>query len=275
MTGLGQEDHHGESTVPVRKVYHLVSVILGILVILGLLHHVHVKYLSVSADKGLCRCGRLVELKFPLALEIQGVEQIAEHIDTDFIQNFRHHSVRMVRAPLVDFLHGSIAVGEVHTGNECFIVLANRFLITVQQRILMVDHDGIGDAQGSLFVQFRELLQHRQAILVYGIDLTFPISEHCAYFIGGFPAGAVQNHPQQELHAQRGNDIVLFCAVIDSADVVEGERKALLDEISRFRRNLYFLVGVVRFIIFIFYLLTGDSNHKQAGRYSQSAHPFH
>ena len=59
----------------------------------------------------------------------------------------------------------------------------------------------------------------------------------------------IQHHTQQELHAQRGNDVITLRHSIDSVDEFDGEIIALLHELCRFGGKFKRLVRVVLIIV--------------------------
>ena len=172
---------------------------------------------------------------------------------------FRNELVGLLGAPLIDGVGRTVLVGEIQVGYLGLIVPVYIRLVAVQQYIILVHYNGIGNGQSGLFVQRGELLQHGQGVLVHGIHLTGTVAQYLTNFIGRLPLRPVQNNSQQELQAKRRNDKVLLGNVIHPIQQVESKGVTLLRKLGRFRAQIQGLVGVVRRIV----LVTGHGSCGQ------------
>ena len=186
---------------------------------------------------------------FPFALEVHCIQKVCEHFRIYVLDDFRNQAVRVVRAPLVYLLCAAGDIVEIHIGHFCIIVFSYSRLVAVQQGIVLVYDDGIGDGQLGFLVHIGKLLQHGLAVFVDSNNLSGSVTQYAADFIGRLPLGSVQNHSKQELHAERGDDEISLSYPIHPVDKVECEVVALLGKLGRLGSQLQFFVRIVLRII--------------------------
>ena len=230
MLRLGKKDRHGEGAVAVGEADCLEDVILGVAVGLGLLHHLDLALGTGFVRERFVGRGGFLELVLPVALEVHRIQEIAEHVGVDPVQDFGNHAVGVVVAPAVDGLQGAVAVPEVQVRYLGFVVSGDIGLVGVLQGPAVVHEDGACDGELRLLVQGRELPEHRQAELVHGPHLPGAVAEDVADLLRGPALRSVQDHPEQELHAEQGNDVVGLLIRVDPVDELEGEGHALVHE---------------------------------------------
>ena len=187
------------------------------------LHHLYAGLCPVLSRKSLTGSVSLGEFLFPLTFEIHRVHQVCKHIGIYVLDDFGNQAVCFVGTPLVDFFCSAGIIVEIHIGHFCIIVFSYSRLVAVQQLILLVYDYSIGNGQLGFLVHIGKLLQHGLAVFVDGIHLSGSVTQYAADFIGRLPLGTVQNHSQQELHAERGNDEIYQSCVIHPVDKVECE----------------------------------------------------
>ena len=249
LPGLRKDDQHAEGPVSVRKAHHPENIVVLIHEVPVVLHHRHLLRGTVPDREAFIGSIPFGELFLPLALEIQGVEKICQHVRAHLVQHLGNHPVRLLVAPAVDGFQRACAVEEIQIGHLCQVVFADSALVTVFQRILFVYKDGICNGKFCLLVQRWQLLHHGEAVFVHGVHLTGAVAQHLADFIGGSVLCAVQQHPQQELHAERGDDEVFFLRRVDAVEEIKCESVALPGEFGRFGGKLQGLVRVVPGIV--------------------------
>ena len=168
----------------------------------------------------------------------------------------------MVVAPAVDGFQRTGVVGEIQIVDPCGIVLPDDIPVRIKQRPAVIHEDGVGKGEPCFPVHGGKLAEHRSGKFVHGVRLRWPVTEDLADFFGGLPPRPVQDHTQQELKAERGNDIVTGGRRPHAVNQVEGEGMAFFDKTGGAGGQFKRLVGI---ILILGRLSAGETGQERGG----------
>ena len=219
---LRQEHRHLVGRVAVRQDDRTEDVVLGVEELVVLHHHLG-RLLAVIE----CRIDGLfrVELSRPFALEIDGVEQIADVIGIEFrgIEHLVDHPLRMVAGPLVDDVERS-RVGEVEGLGGHIIVVGHRLAERFRHpdvTACRVHIDAVGYRHACQFVELSRLREQLVAELVDGFGTGRAEPQHLVDFLLRLSLSAVVEHSEGVGDAQRRENDAFVASCL--SEEVEGE----------------------------------------------------
>ena len=201
---LRQEHRHLVGRVAVRQDDRTEDVVLGEEELVVLHHHLGclLAVIKLSVD-GIFR----VELSRPFALEIDGVEQIADVVGIEIrgIQHLVDHPLRVVAGPLVDNVERRW-VGEVEGLGGHIIVVGHRLAERLRHSDVAacrVHIDAVGYRHTCQLVELSRLREQLVAELIDGFGTGRPEAQYLVDFLLRLSLSAVVEHSEGVGDAQR------------------------------------------------------------------------
>ena len=239
----GQEYRHEESTVAVGQLDALAKVVLGIPELLELSHHVGSGLSSVEIHF----LGEIfVERQRPLALEVEGVEQVADghRVELVLLQQLLYHALSVVVGPLVDDAARPSVAKVAALG--CGIVVVGCRLHEVGQQVEAagrVHIDVVRDEHLRLLVERVRGVEHLAAEAIDGLCGAGCAAQYLVDLLLRLARGAVVEHAQGVGDAQRREHQALVGAGL--AEEAQGEVVVVLYQLTLLggERNLWGLPG--------------------------------
>ena len=226
---LRQIDRQDELPVPVGQGNGLAEVVLAIGGIHRLVHHAHLRGAAGEVPEFLVPGGRLVEGGGPVRVEEDGVHDVHDGGRIDILEDVLDPPVGVLLAPVVDILHHGLCVREGHGLHQRVVIGFDGRFERGFQGVLVIDQHPVREGQGDAGVHLRQRLDELGAELVDGVRPF--VAEDGGQLGRGFRIGAVPQHPQRVLDAERGeDDALLFAVVPDLLREFPGELVAGLDE---------------------------------------------
>ena len=173
--------------------------------------------------------GRLVEGGGPVGVEEDGVHDVHDRGRIHLLEDVLDPPVGVLLAPVVDILHHGLRIGEGHRLHQGVVIgLDGRFERGFRGE-LVIDQHAVREGQGDARVHLRQRFDELGAELVDGVRPF--VAEDGGQLGGDLRVGAVPQHPQRVLDAERGEDEALLLAFVpDLLREFPGELVAGLDE---------------------------------------------
>ena len=270
MSLFRQQDGHREGAVAIGQLDGLVHIVFAIVEgAPGKFHHLYFHRGAVFPGEFLGGRVPLGEFVLPLALEIERVDQIGQCEGIHFVQNGRNHPFRLFLAPIVDGAGRGFGLGKIE-GLQLRIVT---FVDGIAERSLegdvLVVENGIGQGQVCFLVELGQLVEQQPEVVVDFGGFAVAVTQHPADFVRRLALGAVEQHAEGHLQAERGDEPVgLFFVAgvgVDLADKAVGKCVAVRDQGALLGGQGDGRIGVVAVAVRVNLAAAGGKKTQHAG----------